>query len=215
MPEAAKRRLVRMLAARDIPLIEDCIYSDLGFGARQASAAKAYDRNGTVMLCSSFSKTFAPGLRIGWALAGRHAARVQMLKFVSSVGVSELFQLAAAEFLAGGGYDRLLRKLRRTYAQQIETMTHAVSRHFPKGTRVARPGGGFVLWVAMPEGVDSVALYEAALKEGIGLAPGPMFSASGRYRNCLRFNCGLPWSAQLERAVARLGVLAREQLKRR
>jgi DNA-binding transcriptional MocR family regulator len=212
MPEAAKKRLVAMLAERDIPLIEDCVYSALHFGATQPFAAKAYDRKGTVMLCSSFSKTFAPGFRLGWAVPGRYAAHVQMLKFVSSVGVSDLFQLAAAEFLASGGYDRLLRRLRRTYAQQIEGVKHVVSRHFPEKTRVTRPSGGFVLWVVMPEGADSVAIYEQAVKEGIGVAPGPMFSASSRYRNCMRVNCGLPWSAQAERALARIGELARKQI---
>ena len=214
MPEAAKKRLVAMLAERDIPLIEDCVYSALHFGATQPFAAKAYDKNGTVMLCSSFSKTFAPGFRLGWAAPGRHMARVQMLKFVSSVGVTDLFQLVAAEFLANGGYDRLLRRLKRTYAQQIELVKHVVSRHFPEKTRVTRPSGGFVLWAVMPEGVDSVEIYEHALKEGIGVAPGPMFSASSRYRNCMRINCGLPWSEKTERALARIGELARKQLPR-
>jgi len=214
MPEAAKKRLVAMLAERDIPLIEDCVYSALHFGATQPFAAKAYDKKGSVMLCSSFSKTFAPGLRLGWAAPGRQMARVQMLKFVSSVGVNDLFQLVAAEFLANGGYDRLLRRLKRTYAQQIDVVKHVVSRHFPEKTRVTRPSGGFVLWVVMPEGADSVDIYEQALKEGIGVAPGPMFSASNRYRNCMRINCGLPWSEKTERALARLGELARKQLLR-
>lgn len=213
MPEATKRRLVRMLADRDIPLIEDAVYSALHFGSKTPYAAKAYDKKGTVMLCSSFSKTFAPGFRLGWAMPGRHAARVQMLKFVNTMGVPDVLQLAAADFLANGGYDRLLRKLRRTYAHQIELASQAISRHFPAKTRMTRPSGGFVLWVVMPERVDAVGIYEHALKEGIGVAPGPMFSASNRYRNCLRVNCGLPWSDETERALARVGALACEQMR--
>src|SRR5262249_55866625 len=115
MTEAAKKRLVRTLAEHDIPLIEDCVYSALHYGATTPFAAKAYDNHGNVMLCSSFSKTFGPGFRVGWAVPGRFIARVQTLKFVNSVGVSDVLQLAAAEFLAIGGYDRLLRKLRTTY----------------------------------------------------------------------------------------------------
>jgi DNA-binding transcriptional MocR family regulator len=212
MPEATKKRLVSMLAERDIPMIEDCVYSALHFGPAQPRAAKAYDRKGSVMLCSSFSKTFGPGLRIGWAVPGRFIEEVQVLKFVSSIGVPDLLQLTAAEFLATGGYDRLLRKLRRTYAHQIELVKHAVGRHFPEKTRVTRPTGGFVLWVVMPEGVDSVELYEKAVRDGIALAPGRMFSASTRYLNCLRINCGLPWSERTEHALARVGELACKQL---
>src|SRR5262249_54544002 len=140
---------------------------------------------------------------------GRWLEPVQMLKFVSSVGVSDLLQLTAAEFLAGGGYDRLLRRLRRSYRQQVQVVTHSVLRHFPPGTRVTQPSGGFVLWVVMPRGVDSIALYERAIDLGIGIAPGPMFSSSSRYRNCLRMNCGMPWTPELERAIGRLGEIAK------
>jgi DNA-binding transcriptional MocR family regulator len=215
MPDAAKRRLIAMLAERDIPLIEDCVYSALHFGPAQPYAAKAFDRKGNVMLCASFSKTFGPGLRIGWALAGRFAARVQLLKFVTSVGVPEVLQMAASQFLSTGGYDRLLRKQRQTYAHQMELVKHAVSRHFPERTRVTRPTGGFVLWLVMPEGTDSVQLYERAIKERIGTAPGSMFSASERYRNCMRINCAVPWTADAERALARIGELASEQRSRK
>ncbi len=137
-----------------------------------------------------------------------------MLKFVSSVGVSDLYQVTAAEFLASGGYDSLLRRLRRTYAQQMERVTHAVARHFPEGTRVTRPSGGFVLWVVMPAGLDAIEIYEQAVKEGIGIAPGSMFSAASRYRNCMRINCAIDWSERAERALARIGELAHKQLSR-
>ena len=212
MPDAAKKRLVRLLAGHDIPLIEDGVYSALHFSPTPAFAAKAYDKKGTVMLCSSFTKTFAPGLRVGWVAPGRYHAQVQMLKFISSVGVSDLLQLTIAEFLEHGGYDRLMRALRRTYAHQLERVAHAVCRYFPRETKVTRPSGGYVLWVEMPAGVDSVDLYRLALKEGIGVAPGPMFSASNRYRNCMRVNCGVPWSDRFERALARIGTLAHELL---
>jgi DNA-binding transcriptional MocR family regulator len=214
MPDGAKKRAVKMLAERDIPLIEDCVYNALHFGNPAPFAAKAYDRKGGVMLCSSFSKTFAPGFRLGWAVPGRHAARVRTLKFVNTIGVPDVLQLAATEFLANGGYDRLLRKVRRIYARQIELVKAAVARHFPPKTQVTRPSGGFVLWVVMPDGVDAMELYEHGIRENIGLAPGPMFSSSSRYRNCMRINCGMPWSEQSERALARIGELACKQLER-
>jgi len=212
MPDKAKKRLVKLLADRDIPLIEDCVYHALHFGTSTPFAAKAYDRKGGVMLCSSFSKTFAPGFRIGWAVPGRYAAAVQTLKFVNTIGVPDVLQLATAEFLENGGYDRLLRKIRRTYARQLELIKATVSRSFPARTRMTHPSGAFVLWVVMPEAVDAIKLYEHAITENIGLAPGPMFTASSRYRNCVRINCGVPWSREAERALERIGELARAQL---
>jgi len=212
MPDAAKKRLVQLLAGHGIPLIEDMVYGDLFFGATAPRVAKAYDKQGTVMLCSSFSKTLAPGFRVGWVAPGRYQEQVSRLKFVSSVGTPELLQLTVAEFLANGGYDRQLRSLRRAFADRIERGRNLVFEHFPEGTRATNPAGGFVLWVELPQGADTLALYESAMQEGISIAPGPMFSASNRYRNCLRLNCGCTWTPAVERALARIGELAKAQL---
>jgi len=213
MPDASKQQLVKMLAERDIPLIEDDIYGELVFGAVRPKAAKSYDKRGLVMLCSSFSKTLAPGYRVGWVAPGKFQADVERLKFVNTIGTATVPQLAVAEFLANGGYDRHVRRIRRIYAEQVEHMTEAISRHFPAGTRVTRPAGGFVLWVELPAGCDAMDLHDAALSEKISIAPGPIFSASGKFKNCFRLNCGLPWSPELEKAVATLGKLAARQLQ--
>lgn len=210
MPDAAKKQLVRLLAERGIPLIEDLVYGDLNFGSAAPRAAKAYDRQGMVMLCSSFSKTLAPGFRVGWVAPGRYRTQVEALKFVNSVGTPELLQLTIAEFLKNGGYDRQLRFLRRAFATRVEQTQRAVCEHFPEGTRVTSPAGGFMLWVELPRGADSLELYERAMQEDISIAPGPMFSASGRYRNCLRLNCGCTRTPEVERALARVGEIARK-----
>ena len=212
MSDTAKKRLVQMLAGHGIPLIEDLVYGDLYFARTPPRAAKAYDKQGMVMLCSSFSKTLAPGFRIGWVAPGRYRAQVEKLRFVSSVGTPELLQLTVAEFLENGGYDHQLRSLRRAFADRIGRIQRAVCEHFPGGARVTSPAGGFVLWVELPRRLDSLALYEAAMREGIGIAPGPMFSASGRYRNCIRLNCGSAWTPAIERALTRLGHLAKAEL---
>ncbi len=214
MSDAAKKRLVRLLGERGIPLIEDLVYGDLYFSPNPPRAAKAYDKHGMVMLCSSFSKTLAPGFRVGWVAPGRYRSQVERLKFVSSVGNPELLQMTVAGFLENGGYDRQLRSLRRAFAERIERTQRAVCEHFPEGTRATNPVGGFVLWVELPPGADALALYESAMREGISIAPGPMFSASNRYRNCMRLNCGCTWTPAVERALARLGELAKLQLAR-
>src|SRR6185369_4418487 len=169
--------------------------------------AKSYDKKGMVLLCSSFSKTLAPGYRVGWIAAGRYQAEIERLKGIITIADATPPQLAIAEFLANGGYDHHLRSLRRIHARQISEMAQAVGRYFPEGTRVTNPAGGFVLWVEFPTYVDSLALYEQALKAGITIAPGPAFTVTQKYRNCIRLNAGY-WSERVERAIETLGELA-------
>lgn len=208
MPDVGKRELVEILARRNVPLIEDDLYGDLYFGEERPKCAKAFDKRGLVLLCSSFSKLLAPSYRVGWTAAGRFQAKVESLKLTTTLSTPTLLQLAIAEFLENGAYDRHLRKMRAAFALQTEQMIAAVGEHFPPGTKVTRPAGGFVLWVELPRHVDSLELQERALKKGISISPGPMFSARQRYRNYIRLSCGYPWSARLEQAVATLGGLA-------
>jgi DNA-binding transcriptional MocR family regulator len=207
MPGAGKRRLVELLTAQRVPLIEDDIYGSLAFGPARPAVAKSFDPEGLVLLCGSLGKTLAPGYRVGWAVPGKFKAEVHRLKHTCSIGNPMVTQLALADFLATGGYDRHLRRLRRSYAQLAECMSGSIARNFPPGTRVTRPQGGQVLWVELPGKVDALELHRAALLDGISIAPGPIFSPRQQYRNCIRLNYANPWSERLEGAVARLGAL--------
>jgi DNA-binding transcriptional MocR family regulator len=210
MPDARKKEMVELLARREIPLIEDDIYGDLYFGDARPRAAKAYDKAGLVLLCSSFSKTLAPGYRVGWTAPGRFTPRVENLKFTSSMATATAPQMAIADFLQNGGYDRYLRKLRRIFMTQVQQMSSALGRYFPPGTKVTRPQGGYVLWVELPRSVNSIELHSRALERKISIAPGPIFSPKQRYKNFIRVSCGMPWSEKIDGAVRTLGDLARE-----
>ena len=209
MPDERKRELVQLLANHEIALIEDDIYGDLTFGPERPIAAKSFDRKGLVIYCSSFSKTLAPGYRVGWAIGGRFQPEMERLKMMTNLACASPPQLALAEFLATGGYDHHLRAIRRIYSRNISQMADAVVRYFPEGTRMTHPGGSFMLWVEMPEGTDSVKMFHQALEHGIGITPGSIFSLSGKYRNCLRLSSAL-WDERTERGVEILGRLARE-----
>lgn len=208
MPTEKKNALAQMLARYEIPLIEDDVWGDLSFANERPRTVKSFDRKGLVLLCSSVSKTLAPGYRVGWVAAGRYQAQVERLKSVCTIATATAPQMAIAEFLANGGYDRHLRRVRRVYQRQVWQMTQAIGKFFPPGTRVSRPAGGFILWVELPRSVDSLKLYEAALKEKITIAPGPIFSVRQKYRNYVRLNAA-SWNDKIERAVATLGSLAR------
>jgi DNA-binding transcriptional MocR family regulator len=203
---------VELAAERGIPLIEDDVYGELYFGHERPKVIRAFDKTGNVLLCSSFSKTVAPGYRVGWVAAGRFQAQVEYLKFVRNVSTPVPTQMAVAAFLESGGYDHHLRRIRRTYAKQVALMAQAVARYFPEGTKVTRPQGGYVLWVEMPAHVDSVELYRVALHSGVTIAPGPIFSARGKYRNFVRLNAAF-WSEKVKDAIENLGRLAAEMGK--
>lgn len=211
MPEGKKRALVELLAARDVPLIEDDVYSELYFGAQRPLPAKAYDESGIVMSCSSFSKSLAPGWRIGWVLGGRYADRILRGKLALSLSTSAPSQAALATYLEHGGYDRHLRQLRQTLEQQRNQVMEAIARHFPPGTRTTHPDGGYFLWVALPPQVDALAVHRAALSLGVSTAPGPIFSVQDRFRHCLRLNYGHPFDARAQDGLATLGKLIARQ----
>jgi DNA-binding transcriptional MocR family regulator len=206
IPDDKKKELVAMLARRDIPLIENDVCGELYFGDERPSVCKAFDEKGLVMLISSFSKDISPGLRIGWVAPGRFRSEVEWLKFTVSAASPTLPQLAIAEFLEGGGYEHHLRRIRREYARNVELLSSAVMRYFPPGTRLTRPSGGFVLWVQLPENVDSLDLYKLALKGGITLAPGYVFSATHLFPNFIRLNAA-DFNYKTERAVEKLGEM--------
>ncbi|MGV0976097.1 MAG: PLP-dependent aminotransferase family protein [Azonexus sp.] len=207
MPEAKKRLLAALTAARGVAVIEDDIYGDLCFDSQRPWPIKAFDTAGNVMLCSSFSKSLSPSLRIGFVAAGCYRQAIALQKTLTSGGTNPITQHVLAEYLDSGAYERHLRGLRRSYEQQVERMRQAVTRHFPAETRITQPQGGFVLWLELPEEVDATALHERALGQGLAFVPGELFSASGMYRNCLRLNCGNPHAPEIEDAVRRLGQL--------
>jgi DNA-binding transcriptional MocR family regulator len=212
MPDEKKEKLYELLCEFDVPALEDDIYGDLHFSERRPKPLKAWDRDGRVMLCSSFGKTLAPGLRVGWVFPGRWLDRVRRLKFTNTLGTPVVLQKTIANFLRDGGYDHHLRSIRRAYQNQLHLFSQAILRNFPVGTRLSRPHGGFVLWAELPARVDTHKLHLDALKQNIAIAPGILFSVKERYRNCLRINCGIPWGEPVEKAVRTLGELAKKQL---
>ena len=207
MPDERKRQLAALMAARGVAVIEDDIYGDLHFGAQRPWPIKSFDTAGNVMLCSSFSKSLSPSLRIGFVAAGRHRSAIALQKTITSGGTNPITQHVLAEYLESGAYERHLRSLRRTYERQIESMRAAVGRYFPTATRMTHPQAGCVLWLELPEEIDATLMYERAIADNLAYVPGELFSPSGMYRNCLRLNCGNPHTPEIEDAVRRLGAL--------
>lgn len=208
IPDNRKKQLVTMLAKKEIPLIEDDIYGELYFGKTRPQTCKSFDKKGLVLLCSSFSKSLAPGHRIGWTLPGRFKEKVIKLKRMHTVATNTLSQSAIAHFLDNGRYELHLRHLRKALHTQSLRYVQAISDYFPEDTRMTRPQGGFVLWIELNKKVDTYKLHKRALKQNIGIAPGQIFSSQARFENCFRLSYGEPWSERIEQGIRTLGKLA-------
>jgi DNA-binding transcriptional MocR family regulator len=210
MPNAHKKRLVELLTLYDIPLIEDDVYGELYFGSNRPLPAKAFDKAGIVMHCASFSKCLAPGYRLGWVAAGKFSKMIERLKLTSSIAVSVPIQLAIADYLSQGGYDRHLRKLRHKLMLLQMEYIEAIQELFPSGTQLNRPQGGYFLWIKLPDGVDALKVHQAALKQSISIAPGPMFSASRDLTSYIRINCGHPLDEGVKNALKVVGGIVQQ-----
>jgi DNA-binding transcriptional MocR family regulator len=208
MPDAAKQQLVELLAKHEVPLIEDDVYGELYFTPRKPRPAKAWDKAGLVMHCSSFSKSLAPGYRVGWTAAGRFAKQVGRRKLMSSLAAPVPSQEGLSEYLQHGGYDKHLRQLRQTLSQQRHTVLNCIPKCFPPGTRVTQPEGGYFAWVELPPEVDALKLHKLALSHDISIAPGHLFSADHRFSHHIRINFGHPDYTGVDAAIKTLGQIA-------
>ena len=210
MPDEKKRALVDMLFHVGIPLIEDDIYGELYFGKTRPKTCKTFDRKGMVLHCSSFSKSLAPGYRIGWTIPGKFKEAVIKLKRMHTVSTNTLAQTAVADFLSKGRFELHLRHLRKALYTQSLRYIQAVCEHFPEDTCITRPQGGFALWIEMNKRINAFKLHKRALRHNIGIAPGQIFSSQGRFENCFRLSYGEPWSPRIEEGIRTLGKLMRE-----
>ena len=211
MPDKSKKELVELIYEYDIPFIEDDIYGELGYSEQRPKAVKAFDTRGQVLLCSSVSKVLEPQLGLGWVMPGKYLEQIEYERFLSSSSHFRLPQLAVAEVLSRGSFDRHLRLARETYRQRRDRLTDLVCQHFPEDTRLSKPQGGFVSWLQLPNQVNATQLYMKAKEQGIIIAPGEIFSSNPqKYRHSIRLSYANEWTKERESAIQLLGRLARE-----
>ena len=199
MPREAKSRLLELAERHDLAVIEDDIYADTAFGSAP-DPLKAMDRNDRVVLCSSFSKSLSRDLRLGWISGARWHDRIQHLKLVTQLASSRYLQQGVAEFMADGGFAAHLRRQRnelRANRDRLIAELHA----WPGEVRVSTPQGGLAVWVELPHHVDTLAAYSQGLEQGVVITPGPLFSVSGQFANCLRISFAHPWNTSRIQAL--------------
>ncbi|MET1254084.1 PLP-dependent aminotransferase family protein [Aliikangiella maris] len=213
LSDEKRQQLVEIVESRNIPLIEDDVYSELHFFDKDTIPMQAYSKKGLVITCSSFSKTAAPSYRIGWVLSNRIEQRAKGFKRAISCSSSLLNQWVINEYLRSGDFDRNIRRLRQILRTNKDRMRNLIAECFPPKTRVSDPKGGGVVWVELPVGCDSTALFHKAVEAGISITPGTLFSASGKYKRHTRISYGLPWTIEVEAAIEKLGQIAYQLLE--
>ena len=197
--------MVKVLEKHDVALIEDDVYGDLRFDGYRPTPAQFLNSKARIMTCGSFSKTAAPGYRIGWVVAGAQIDRIAQLKRAFSCSSGLLQQMTLADFLGSGDYNRHLKLLRPVLQRNAERMSALVADYFPKETRTSKPVGGSVQWLELPQSIDAVQLMDDAIEAGISIAPGNIFSPCNCYSNFIRLSYGHPWSQRTEDAIKWLG----------
>lgn len=208
MDTASRERLLGLCDKADIAVIEDDVYGELSYDEFRQPSLKSLDTNNNVIYCSSFSKSIAPGFRIGWIIGGRYHSKIEQRAYVQSLAIPTLTQRAIASFLENGAYDRHLRKTRQIYESNLQHMRNAILQHFPEGTTTSVPKGGFLLWVSLPSDINAFSLYEMALEHQIGTMPGMAFDLSQNFTHHLRMNYAINWDNSTRNAMKVLGQLA-------
>jgi DNA-binding transcriptional MocR family regulator len=213
LSEEKKQAIANFANRTKTPVIDDDIYGDLYFGNSRPGNIKTYDKDGWVMLCSSFSKTIAPGYRLGWCVPGRFIKEVEKLKASTNVSTASIVQKSMIQLLSSGTYDRHLRKMRTLLQRQMVLTTQAIEDYFPHGTKLSRPQGGFVLWIELPKKINAFTFQSIANDNQIDFAPGPLFSSKGDYKNYIRISCNNSWNPKIEKALKKLGSIAGELIQ--
>ncbi len=207
MPDERKQQLVTLLADKQIPLIEDDIYGEIYFGKNRPRTCKSYDKEGLVLLCSSVSKSIAPGYRVGWCIPGRFKQQVINIKMMHTISSATPTQAAIAHFFETGRYDLHMRNLRKALYTQLLRYTQAIATYFPPGTKISRPQGGYALWVELGKNVNAFELFQLALAQNISIAPGQIFSTDARFTNFIRLSFGLAFDDVVEQSIKVLGEI--------
>lgn len=201
-----KKEIAAFAESRQIPLIEDDVYGELFFEGSRPDSIKAYDKEGWVMYCSSFTKSLLPGFRLGWCIPGRFRSEVARIK--SMHGTTATFtQRIAEELLSSGTYNRHLQRFRIALQKNLMHIRTLIEQHFPEGTKISRPKGGLVLWIKLPEVLNTTKLQKLLFEQGISYAPGELFSANGGYDYYLRLSFGNLWEPKIEKGLIKFGRL--------
>jgi DNA-binding transcriptional MocR family regulator len=207
-----RQEILDICAEFDLLIIEDNPYGLLNFDGPLARPMRA-DESERVIYLGSFSKTFASGLRVGWALAP-HAVRAKLVLAAESaiLSPSNFSQLAVREFLAAHPWKDQVKSFSALYRERRDAMLSALDEHMPEGCTWTKPGGGFFVWMTLPEGLDSKTMAPLAIANRVAYVPGTGFYANGDGHSELRISYCYPSPERIQEGVRRLSVVIKGEM---
>jgi 2-aminoadipate transaminase len=206
--------LVKLAQRHRIPILEDNPYGELRFRGGLLPPLAALDEEGVVIHLSTFSKTLAPGLRIGWATGPQELIRAMTVcKQAADLHTATLAQRAAAKLLTRFDYEGHLQRLRAVYGERCQAMLAALERHMPEGTRWTQPDGGMFVWVELPHGLSGDTLLPKALQQRVAFVPGSAFFAEDPQPQFIRLNYSNRPPEAIDEGLRRLGTVLREEVE--
>ena len=209
MPDPEKQKLVKVAEQYNITLIEDDIYSDLGFH-HNPKPLISFASKAPIILCGSFSKSLSRDLRLGWLCSNNDLSAIVQLKLVNSLATSQGLQQGMACYLAEGNYSRHLAQYKQTLIKQRDMLINAINQHWQVEHLYTVPDGGLAIWLQLPKSCNTLDLYVKALTEDIIVTPGRLFTNSNRFDNYLRLSFAQPITGHREKAMIRLGEIVAE-----
>ncbi|WP_118976616.1 aminotransferase-like domain-containing protein [Taibaiella koreensis] len=196
-----KLALLSLAHRHHVALIENDIYGDLHFHGPRPSTIKRFDDSGLVLSYTSYAKTLAPGIRLGWLAAGKFMQRAEQVKFALGSTVSPIYQETVSRLMSGSSYDRHVRSFRMQLARNAYLAINLLSDHFPLGTSYITPSGGYNIWVKMPDDTDMDGFYDRCERIGIRFTPGYTFSFSAAFDQYFRLVFADKFSPQRIEAI--------------
>jgi 2-aminoadipate transaminase len=225
LSQERRHQLILLADKYGIPIVEDDPYGQLRYEGEHIAPLVVLDREnlrrdngfsiGNVIYLSTFSKTLAPGLRLGWIVAPpKIISKLVQLKQGADLHTSTFTQYVAFEVARGGFLDQHVKLIRGVYRERRDVMLQALEEFFPPEVTWTHPQGGLFLWVTLPEGMDSKSLFQSALAEKVAFVPGDSFYAGNGPESCrhLRLNFSHPNPEQIREGIRRLSVAVKRQL---
>ncbi|MDD2774204.1 MAG: PLP-dependent aminotransferase family protein [Elusimicrobiales bacterium] len=215
LSQERREQMVRLSREYDVIILEDSPYRKIRFEGRSPDMLYKLDTSGNVISLFTFSKTFAPGFRLGY-IVGNEAIikRMAILKQSMDLCSSPFAQLVAAEFLRGGYYQEHVKKVVRIYKAKKDHMLAALARHMPEGVTWTKPEGGLFLWLRLPETMDGDDLFSEALKENVAYVVGSAFHCDGAGRNTMRLNFSYSTPEKIDEGIKRLATVFKKNWKK-